>query len=198
MNKTNHTLSMLELAELYIRERNEDTPLQDIINYIFEVKGFDSNDFQKLNAFYLDLTHSAKFVFCGDNQWNLKENNLDLWDKESFAYVGEADASEEEIEEDIEFTDFNIDDITLPSEEEEEEPVLENEEDDDEEDVDVIEDEEEIEAIKEEKAYIDVEISMKSTDEDDGDDVDLDFDDDFDDDDYNEIMDDYEDMYDED
>ena len=197
MNKTNHTLSMLELAELYIRERNEDTPLQDIINYIFEVKGFDSNDFQKLNAFYLDLTHSAKFVFCGDNQWNLKENNLDLWDKESFAYVGDADTSEEEIEEDIEFTDFNIDDITLPSEEEEEELVLEDDEDD-EEDVEIIEDEEEIEAIKEEKEYIDVEISMKSTDEDDGDDVDLDFDDDFDDDDYNEIMDDYEDMYDED
>lgn len=196
MNKTNSSLSMLELAELYIRERNEDTPLQDIIQYIFDVKGFDSNDFQKLNSFYLDLTHSAKFVFCGDNQWNIKENNLDLWDKESFAYVSDADTNEEEIEEEIEFTDFNIDDITLPSEGEE--LVLEEDDDDDEEDVEIIKDQEEIEAIKEEKEYIDVEISMKSTDEDDGDDVDLDFDDDFDDDDYNEIMDDYEDMYDED
>ena len=46
MNKPNDSLSMLELAELYLRERNEDTPLQDIINYIFEVKGFDKNDFQ--------------------------------------------------------------------------------------------------------------------------------------------------------
>lgn len=196
MNKPNDSLSMLELAELYLRERNEDTPLQDIINYIFEVKGFDKNDFQKLNAFYLDLTHSAKFVFCGDNLWNLKENNLELWDKEGFAYVGDVDASEEDVEEDIEFTDFNIDDITLPSEEET--ALVEDDDDEDEEEIDIIEDEEEIEAILEEKEYIDVEISMKSTDEDDGDDVELDFDDDFDDEDYNDIMDDYEDMYDED
>ena len=195
MNKPNDSLSMLELAELYLRERNEDTPLQHIIDYIFEVKGFDKKDFQKLNAFYLDLTHSAKFVFCGDNLWNLKENNLELWDKEGFAYVGHVDASEEDVEEDIEFTDFNIDDITLPSEEETT-PV--EDDDEDEEEIDIIEDEEEIEAILEEKEYIDVEISMKSTDEDDGDDVELDFDEDFDDEDYNEIMDDYEDMYDED
>ena len=194
MNKPNDSLSMLELAELYLRERNEDTPLQHIIDYIFEVKGFDKKDFQKLNAFYLDLTHSAKFVFCGDNLWNLKENNLELWDKEGFAYVGDVDASEEDVEEDIEFTDFNIDDITLPSEEE----TALIEDDEDEEEIDIIEDEEEIEAILEEKEYIDVEISMKSTDEDDGDDVELDFDEDFDDEDYNDIMDDYEDMYDED
>lgn len=194
MNKPNDSLSMLELAELFIREKNENTPLQDIINYIFEVKGFQLNDYQKLNAFYLDLTHSAKFVFCGDNQWNLKENNLELWDKEGFAYVGDVDASEEDIEEDIEFTDFNIDDISLPSDEE----LFVEEDSDDEEDIDIIEDEDEIEAILEEKEYIDVEISMKSTDEDDGDDVELDFDEDFDDEDYNEIMDDYEDMYDED
>jgi DNA-directed RNA polymerase subunit delta len=194
MNKPNDSLSMLELAELFIREKNENTLLQDIINYIFEVKGFKLNDFQKLNAFYLDLTHSAKFVFCGDNRWNLKENNLELWDKEGFAYVGDVDASEEDVEEDIEFTDFNIDDISLPSEEE----LLVEEDSDDEEDIDMIEDEDEIEAILEEKEYINVEISMKSTDEDDGDDVELDFDEDFDDEDYNEIMDDYEDMYDED
>lgn len=194
MNKPNDSLSMLELAEHFIREKNENTPLQDIINYIFEVKGFQLNDYQKLNAFYLDLTHSAKFVFCGDNLWNLKENNLELWDKEGFAYVGDVDASEEDVEEDIEFTDFNIDDISLPSDEE----LLVEEDSDDEDDIDIIEDEDEIEAILEEKEYIDVEISMKSTDEDDGDDVELDFDEDFDDEDYNEIMDDYEDMYDED
>jgi DNA-directed RNA polymerase subunit delta len=193
MNKTNDSLSMLELAELFMREKNQNTPLQDIINYIFEVKGFKLNDFQKLNAFYLDLTHSAKFVFCGDNLWNLKENNLELWDKEGFAYVGDVDASEEDVEEDVEFTDFNIDDITLPSEEE----TLIEDDDEDEDEIEVIEDEDEIEAILEEKEYIDVKISMKSTDEDDGDDIDLDFDEDFDDEDYNEIMDDYEDMYDE-
>lgn len=194
MNKPNDSLSMIELAELFIKEKNENTPLQDIIQHVFEVKGFDTKDFQKLNAFYLDLTHSAKFVFCGDNLWNLKENNLELWDKEGFAYVGDIDASEEDVEEDIEFTDFNIDDISLPSEEEQ---IVEDDDEDDD-DIDSIEDEEEIEAILEEKEYIDVEISMKSTDEDDGDDVELDFDDDFDDEDYNEIMDDYEDMYDED
>lgn len=195
MNKIKESLSMLELAELYMKEKNENTPLQDIINYIFEIKGFKLNDFQKLNAFYLDLTHSALFVFCGDNLWNLKENNLELWDKEGFAYVGDVDASEEDVEEDVEFTDFNIDDITLPSNEET--IIEEDDEDDDEDEINVIEDEDEIEAILEEKEYIDVKISMKSTDEDDGDDVDLDFDEDFDDEDYNEIMDDYEDMYDE-
>lgn len=186
MNKTNPTLSMLELAEQFLKDKSEDTTLKEIIEFVFTTKSYDMLDEDKVLKFYMDLTQSAKFVYCGDEKWNLKEYNLDLWDKDGHAFVSDVTDTEEELEDDLDFTEFNIDDLSLPAEVEEEDII-------DEED-DLIDEEEKV-ALLEEQEYIDVAISLKSTDEDD-DDVDLDFDDeDYDEEDYNEIMDDYEDMY---
>jgi DNA-directed RNA polymerase subunit delta len=54
-------------------------------------------DVDKLTQLYMDITQSAKFVYCGEDQWDLKERNLELWDKDGFAFV-----QAEEIEEDVE------------------------------------------------------------------------------------------------
>lgn len=187
MSKTNTHLSMLELAEAYIREQKAEKSIKDIIEYVFTNKSVNKEDAELVARFYMDLTTSGKFVFCGEDKWDLKENNLEYWDKDGHAFVTESEPLEEEVEEDLDFTEFNIDDISLPSEEK---VVVEEEE----EDVEIVDlDDEEKEALKEEEEYIDVEISLKSTDDDD---VDVDFDDeDYDEEDYNEIMDDYEDMY---
>jgi DNA-directed RNA polymerase subunit delta len=173
------SLAMLEVAEVLLKESPKPLTIQQIIQSVAEIKSISLDDIDRLTQLYMDITTSAKFVYCGDDQWDLKERNLELWDKDGFAFV-HADEVEEDVEEDLDFTEF----------------VLE-----DEEEVEVEVDDEEVEEvdeeIKEEKAYIDIDLPIKSTDEEDVDDPEIEFDEDYDEDDYNEIMDDYEDMYDE-
>jgi len=186
MNKTNASLSMLELAEKYLKEKTENTTLKEIIEFVFTTKSYDVLDEDRVLKFYMDMTQSAKFVYCGEDKWNLKEYNLDLWDKDGHAFVSESSDADDESEEDLDFTEFNIDELSLPAEVEEEDIIDEEDE---------LIDEEEKVALREEQEYIDVSISLKSTDEDD-DEVELDFDDEeYDEEDYNEIMDEFEDMY---
>lgn len=184
MNDKFKSMSMIDIVEHLLKENSEPISIHDIIKQIKEIKNVSDDDVDRLTQLYMDITQSAKFVYVGDDKWDLKERNLEMWDKDGYAFVT-PDEDEEDVEEDLDFTEFDIEDL-----EEQEKDV-----DDDDED----EEEEEDEEIKEEKEYIDVELPIKSTDEDDvDDDVDLEFDDDYDEDDYNEIMDDYEDMYDED
>lgn len=178
------TLAMLDVAEALLKESGKPLLIQDIMRSVAEIKEIPLDNIDKLTQLYMDITQSAKFVYCGDDQWDLKERNLELWDKDGYAFV-HAEEIEEDTEEDLDFTEFVL-------EEEEEEDVVEEDEED--------EDEEEVvdEEIEEEKEYIDVELPVKSTDDEDIDEPEIEFDnDDYDEDDYNEIMDDYEDMYDE-
>ena len=184
MNDKFKSMSMIDIVEHLLKENSEPISIHDIIKQIKEIKNVSDDDVDRLTQLYMDITQSAKFVYVGDDKWDLKERNLEMWDKDGYAFVT-PDEVEEDVEEDLDFTEFDIEDL-----EEQEKDV-----DDDDED----EEEEEDEEIKEEKAYIDVELPIKSTDEDDADDdLEIEFDNDYDEDDYNEIMDDYEDMYDED
>lgn len=179
------TLAMIDIAEVLLRESGKPLSIQDIMRTVAETKEISLEDVDRLTQLYMDITQSAKFVYCGDDQWDLKERNLELWDKDGYAFV-HADEIEEDTEEDLDFTEFVL----------EEETEVEVEKDDDEDE----EDEEEIdEEIKEEKEYLDVELPVKSTDDEDIDEPEIEFDDDddYDEDKYNDIMDDFEDMYDE-
>lgn len=184
MSQNLESLAMIDVAEIILKENTEPIKINDLIAKVVEIKGVSEEDFEKITQLYMDITQSGKFVFCGDELWDLKERNLELWDKDGYAFV-QLDDVEEEVEDDddeLEFTEFTLDDI-------EEEDEIEEEDDDDETD-----DKEELE---EEKEYIEVELAIKSTDDDDVDDPEIEFDDEeYDEDDYNEIMDDYEDMYD--
>ncbi len=173
------SLAMLDVAEILLKESTKPLTIQEIIKSVAEIKEISLDDIDRMTQLYMDITQSAKFVYCGDDQWDLKERNLELWDKDGFAFV-HAEEIEEDVEEDLDFTEFVLED-------EEEEVVKDDEED--EEEVD--------EEIKEEKAYIEIDLPIKSTDDDVEDEPEIEFDDDYDEDDYNEIMDDYEDMYDE-
>ncbi len=189
MSRNLESLAMIDVAEIILKENNEPIKIKELIERVREIKGVSEDDYERITQLYMDITQSGKFVFCGDELWDLKERNLELWDKDGYAFVKFDDVEEEDVSEDeddeLEFTEFNIDDI------EDEE----DEEDEDEEEDDELLDKEELE---EEKEYIDVSEPVKSTDDDDvDDDVDLEFDDDdYDEENYNEIMDDYEDMYD--
>ena len=174
------SLAMLDVAEALLRESKEPITIQQLMKDVAEIKEISTDDVDRLTQLYMDITQSAKFVYCGDDQWDLKERNLELWDKDGFAFV-HAEEIEEDVEEDLDFTEFVL------------------EEEDEVEEVDEEEVEEVDEEIKEEKEYIEIDLPTKSTDDEDvDDDLELEFDDeDYDEDDYNEIMDDYEDMYDE-
>ena len=121
------------------------------------------------------MTMSAKFVYLGDEIWDLKERNLEFWDKENFGYV-ETEFENEEDEEDLDFSEFVLDEDMIKEPSDDEEEIAP-------EDI-------------EEKEYIDMELPIKSTDDDEEDEPEIEFDDDEDEDRYNEVMDDYEDMYD--
>jgi DNA-directed RNA polymerase subunit delta len=176
------SLAMLEVAEALLKEHKEPMTIQQLMKSVAEIKEISTEDVDRLTQLYMDITQSAKFVYCGDDQWDLKERNLELWDKDGFAFV-HPEEIEDDVEEDLDFTEF----------------VLEEEEEEEVEELDEEEVEELDEEIKEEKEYIDIDLPIKSTDDEDvDDDPEIEFDDDdYDEDDYNEIMDDYEDMYDE-
>ena len=198
MSKTKTNLSMVDLVESYLIEKKELT-IDEIISYVFESKKLDKTNIDLVTNFYMDLTTSGKFVYCGQDKWALKKNNLDFWDKDGHAFTDYEEEPELDVEDDLDFTEFNLEDIELPSEkesleeesqEEEKEPIetplsqemMEKE--------NRILREEKI-AEEEEKEYIEAEVSMKTTDEED----DSEASDQYDEDDYNEIMDDYEELY---
>jgi DNA-directed RNA polymerase subunit delta len=184
MNENLKSMAMIDIVEKLLKESKEPITIQNLILKVKEIKDISSDDVDRLTQLYMDITQSAKFVYVGEDKWDLKERNLEMWDKDGYAFVT-PDKEEEDVEDDLDFTEFNLEDV-------EEKEVQVDDDDDDEKN-------EEDEEIKEEKEYIDVALPIKSTDEDDGDDeVEIEFDDDYDEDDYNEIMDDYEDMYDED
>ena len=199
MSKTKTNLSMVDLVESYLIEKKELT-IDEIISYVFESKKLDKTNIDLVTNFYMDLTTSGKFVYCGQDKWALKKNNLDFWDKDGHAFTDYEEEPELDVEDDLDFTEFNLEDIELPSEKEglEEKESLEEEKESIENPVseEMMEKEnrilrEEKIAEEEEKEYIEAEVSMKTTDEED----DGEASDQYDEDDYNEIMDDYEGLY---
>lgn len=183
MDKTQlKNLPMVEIAEVILMQKNEPMDIYELIDEVRKIKGIEDQADEKVLQLYMDITLSAKFVFVGDDKWSLKDGYLEFWDKDGFYFISPQDLEEIDYEDDEDEEEFEVSDY---SSEDEDEDDLEDEDDED-------LDEEE----KEEKEYIDVGIELTTTDDDDKRGIDISFDsDDYDEEDYNEIMDDYEDMY---
>jgi len=166
-------LSLIEAAEAILRQNKGPMTFLHLFKVMSESKGFTEAQIADIiSQFYADFIISAKFVYTGDDLWDLKSRqSIDLWDKDG-AYYQEFPEYEEEVE--------------FEEEDEEEEPEEEDELDEDE------EEEEEAEPEFEEDFEDDFEEDFEDEDEEA-----LVQEDEFDDDKYNEYMDDYEDMYDE-
>jgi DNA-directed RNA polymerase delta subunit len=183
-------LSILEAAETLLFENKQPMSFLELFQAISEVKELTEEDKNAMiSQVYADFIVSAKFVYVGDDLWDLKSRqSIDLWDKDG-AYYDEFPDYKEEAEE---------------VDEEEEEELGEEENEDEEEGESEEEDEYEFESEDEDLELDEYEDDI---DYDDFDDVEDEFledasdlptgDDDFDDDKYNEYMDDYEKMYDE-
>jgi len=165
-------LSLMEAAERILSQNKNPMTFLELFKSLSEAK--DMTDEEKaavISQFYSDFIVSAKFIYMGDNLWDLKyRQSIDMWDKDGAYYQEFPDFEGEEAEEEAEFE----------SEEEEEEETEEEEVEEAGE-----EDFEEDEVTDEEDEFDVVEDDVPAEEES------------FDDDKYNEYMDDYEDMYDE-
>ncbi len=173
-------MSMLEVAVMLMEQKRTAQPVKKIIKEVLEVKGTDDLDGTIATQLYIDITTSSKFVYMGNEEWDLKNRqSLDEWDKDGSAFNTKEDLDEEEVAAVIPVDSFDDD---LDSDEEEI----------DEEEVEVSIDEEEIdEEDAEDEEEIDEEETVEYVEED------IIDDDYMDEDKYNDYMDNYEDMYDE-
>lgn len=168
-------MSLLEIAVQLMEQKRSPQNIRTLIKEVFEIKGIVDEDGSLTAQLYIDITTSSKFVYMGEDEWDLKlRQSLDQYDKDGSAFNTGIEEEEEEID------DLDEDDL--------DEDYDEDDDDEDEEDTD--------------DEYFDDE--DEDYDEDDSDDEDeLDDDetleryteDDFDEDKYNDYMDDFEDMY---
>lgn len=165
-------MSMIEVACMLMEKKRTCQPIRKLIKEVLEMKGADDTNGELAAKLYIDITTSSKFVYMGNEEWDLKDRqSLDEWDKDGAAFNSKDDYIEEEddIDDGITADDYILEEVEEDEEEEEEEELV------------IVDDEEEEEVL------------LYSEDDDDEDDIDY-----MDEDTYNEYMDDFEGMYDED
>lgn len=199
----NHTEenSLSEIAYSLIKEQGSAVSLNELIDKICAIRNLGEVSVDFKNQLYFDLISSGRFVYVGDGLFDLKDNNLEYWDKDGTFFANESNDEDIEINEDdddIEFSDFNLDEFVAS------EPDIEEDEDDEDEKPQMqandnplpeLDDEEEESALVEE----DIEDYLETEGDEDDDkyvDPDLDLDEtDQEEDEYNKYMDDYENLY---
>jgi len=160
-------LSLIEVCEQLMLEKKNPQPINELINESIESVGRVADNIEEMTQLYVDITTSAKFVYCGDDEWDLKERqSVELWDKDGSFF------NKDIIEEDEEDDGITADDYYLDDKPKYEDEEFEDEEvaDDDDSAPEVFDEPEVDDVVSEEEEFLDEDS-------------------------YNEIMDNYEDMY---
>lgn len=81
-------LSLMDIATVIMSKEKRSFELYDLYDRVCEALNLSQAEQQKhLTKFYTDLTTSAKFIYVGDNHWNLKANErIELWEKDGSFY----------------------------------------------------------------------------------------------------------------
>lgn len=180
-------MSLLEVAYMLMCQKRTKQPIKKLIKEVLEVKGMDDPDGSFATQLYIDITTCSKFVFLGNEEWDLKERqSLDEWDKDGSAFnskedYDDLDDDDDDLDDDLESEDYD----DLDDEKDED-----SDDDDDDDDDDLDSDDDSTDP-KKKDSDDDLE-----TDED-GEPLERYDETDFDEDKYNDLMDDFEDMYDE-
>lgn len=169
-------MSLLEVALKIMEEKEGIVNIYDLIQEVLTRKGIEDTDGSIAAKLYVDITTSSKFVYMGEDNWDLKSRqSLEQFDKDGSAFNPRGAEDDDE-----DFDDLEEDDL--------------EEDEDEDEDSDDESDEDEDEDSDDESDLDDTEYDEES-DEDDLDDDESDDDRSIDEDKYNEYMDDYEDLY---
>ncbi len=163
-------MSMLDVATSILEKNQGKMKMSDLLRETIAAKELDSTDYDLQTQLYLDITTSARFVYMGEEEWDLKDRQpLAMFDKDGSEFNVDVEDEFEKEEDDLTFEDDDSDDYDNDDEEDyDDEEVDEDDYDDD--DLEHDENGEILERYHE--------------------------DDDFDEDKYNNYMDDFEDMYD--
>lgn len=172
-------MSLLEIAVALMEQKRGQQNIRSLIKEVFEIKGIDDEDGSITTQLYIDITTSSKFVYMGNDEWDLKSRqSLDQYDKDGSAFnthVEEEEEIDELGEDDLEeFEDEDHDEEEDDFEDEEDEDMYIEDEDFDEDDISDLDEEDDFDDEEELERYSE---------------------DDFDEDKYNDLMDDFEDMY---
>ncbi len=164
--------SLFEVALEIISKKEGPTNIYDLINEALASKNIEDESGDLAAKLYLDITISSKFVFLGDDLWDLKSRQpLEKFEKDG--------------------SDFNSkDDYQKPERkrsDDEDEDDYDLSDDEDEDDIDLDEDEDYEDQNEDDEEYED-DLSFE-------DDEDEDDDKDFDEEKYNKYMDEFEDEY---
>lgn len=178
-------MSLLEVAIYLMEQKKTKQSIRALIKETLEMKGLDDVDGSLATQLYIDITTSSKFVYMGNEEWDLKiRQSLDEYDKDGSAFNVKGD--EEEFDDDL------VEDLEDDEESDEDDDESDDEESDDESEDNEYEDDDEFDEDEDDE----------ESDEDDddaiidGDEIErYSEDDDFDEDKYNDLMDDYEDIY---
>lgn len=196
-----HELSLMDAAVQVMSREKQSFDVYDLFDRVVEMLNLSEEQQAELvDKFYTDLTTSAKFIYVGDNRWNLKANEkVELWEKDgSFykeytivelpeEYKTDPYARQKKVKPKIEVKPEVVEEEIIPE-------AMESQEDIDLEPVvDVIP--EVIEPVAEEEPDKDTPADLFAEPEEYEEEVFEDYDD-FDEEKYNEYMDNYEDQYD--
>lgn len=95
-------LSYIDVAEEILASSSDPIDLYDLFDQVvasFPKLGKDINLNDLISDFYNDLTSSAKFVYLGSNHWDLKrKHGVELWEKDGSYYNEYKEVYDEAIE----------------------------------------------------------------------------------------------------
>ena len=76
--------SLIVSAIRVLKDKKEPVEFYTLFTLLCDEKGYSNNERAELiTRFYSDITTSAKFVYTGDNNWDLKEHQkTELWEKD--------------------------------------------------------------------------------------------------------------------
>ncbi len=174
--------SLIEIALEIMEKSNAPLNIYTLLKETLAEKGLDDPDGSLAAKLYTDISISSKFVYMGEDNWDLKSRqSLDQFDKDGSSFI----SKDEEYQDEDDSEDEDLyDDEDEKDEDEDDEDSEKEYDDEDEESDDHYEDEES----EEEDNYEDEDNYDEESDESEEDNYD-------DEDKYNQIMDDYEDLY---
>lgn len=123
--------SLLEIAIELLQKKQGKCKLSTIIEQVMEIKGYKVHAAKEHTAqFLLDFMQSGYFVYCGDDEWDLKERqSTSVIDKDGGDYDSDHDKEAEYKK--YELKDDNVYDEDYDDIDEEDEDENDEDEDDD-------------------------------------------------------------------
>ena len=90
-------MSLLEVAVMLMEQKKAPQSIRSLIKEVLEIKGLDDEDASLSTQLYIDITTSSKFVYMGNEEWDLKSRqSLDEYDKDGSAFNSKEELEKED------------------------------------------------------------------------------------------------------